>query len=220
MPKVGVVLSGSGVFDGSELHEAVITLLALDRSGAEVICMAPDIDQAHVINHLTGEVAENEKRNVLVESARIARGNIKNIKDVSASDFDALMFPGGFGAAKNLSDFAFKGPDCSVNAEVERIFRETYEAKKPIAAVCIAPALASKVMAKLGKKVKLTIGEDEDTANAINAMGADHIKCPVKETVIDAENKIISSPAYMTGQSISEVAESIENTVKELLKMI
>ncbi len=145
MAKVGVVLSGCGVYDGAEIHEAVITLLALDRAGAEAICMAPDTEQMHVVNHLTGDVAEGQSRNVLVESARIARGNIKNIKDVKAADIDALMFPGGFGAAKNLCDFAVKGADCSVNPEVTRLVKEVMSAKKPLAAVCIAPALISKV---------------------------------------------------------------------------
>ncbi len=130
--KIGVVLSGCGVYDGSEIHEAVITLLAIDRAGAEAVCMAPDIAQMHVVNHLTGEAAAGEKRNVLVESARIARGKIRDIKEVKAADFDALIFPGGFGAAKNLCDFAVKGAACDVNPEVARLVRETLEGKKPL----------------------------------------------------------------------------------------
>ncbi|MCD8490535.1 MAG: isoprenoid biosynthesis glyoxalase ElbB [Geovibrio sp.] len=130
MPKVGVVLSGCGVFDGAEIHEAVLTLYFLQKNGAETICMAPDIEQLHVVDHLRGEVASGEKRNVLTESARIARGNIKNLADVKVSDFDALIFPGGFGAAKNLTDFALKGSDCGINSDVLRIVRETVLAKK------------------------------------------------------------------------------------------
>ncbi|PLX79581.1 MAG: isoprenoid biosynthesis protein ElbB [Desulfuromonas sp.] len=219
MAKVGVVLSGCGVYDGSEIHEAVITLLALDRAGAEAICMAPDADQMHVINHLTGDVAEGESRNILVESARIARGNIKNLKDVSANDFDALIFPGGFGAAKNLCDFAINGPDCSVNPEVARIVKETVTAKKPLAAVCIAPALIAKIVGD-NNSPALTIGTDQGTAEAVQAMGAEHISCPVRETVVDKENKIITSPAYMLAGRISEAADGIEKTVKQLIDMI
>ena len=220
MAKVGVILAGCGVYDGSEIHETVITLLALDRAGAEAVCMAPDIEQMHVINHLTGEVAESEKRNVLVESARIARGNIKNIKDVSVNDFDALILPGGFGAAKNLCNFAVKGPECDVNPEVARLVRDTVNANKPLAAVCIAPAIIARVLGKEKLSHQLTIGNDADTAQAVNVMGATHVDCPVRECIIDRENKLISSPAYMLAGRISEAADGIEATVKELLAMI
>ncbi len=220
MAKVGVVLSGSGVYDGSELHEAVITLLALDRAGAEAVCMAPDTEQMHVVNHLSGEVAPGEKRNVLVESARIARGKIKNLKDVKAADIDALIFPGGFGAAKNLCDFAVKGADCNVHPEVARLVREVVKAKKPLAAVCIAPALISRVLGNEKLAHKLTIGTDQGTAQALGAMGTQHVACPVNEFVVDKENKLISSPAYMLAGRISEAAEGIEKTVKALLEMV
>ncbi len=219
MAKIGVILSGSGVYDGSEIHESVITLLAIDRAGAEAVCMAPDINQMHVINHLTGEVAEGESRNVLVESARIARGNIKNIKDVSIADFDALMLPGGFGAAKNLCDFAVNGPDCHVNPDVAKLVQDTVAASKPLAAICIAPALIAKVLGQ-SKSPALTIGTDEDTAGALQSMGAKHVSCPVREFVVDKENKIITSPAYMLAGNISEAAEGIEKTVKTLIEMI
>lgn len=220
MPKVGVVLSGCGVFDGSEIHEAVITLLALDRAGAEALCMAPDIDQMHVVNHLTGHPAGGETRNVLVESARIARGKIRNIAEVKASEIDALIFPGGFGAAKNLCDFAVKGPACDIHPEVARLVRETFGAKKPLAAVCIAPALLSKVLGDDKLTHKLTIGTDPDTARALEAMGSTHEACPVTEFVVDRENKIVSSPAYMLAGRIGEAAEGIEKTVKALLELI
>ena len=219
MAKVGVILSGCGVYDGSEIHEAVVTLLALDRAGADVVCMAPDVDQLHVVNHLTGEVAEGESRNVLVESARIARGNIVDIKSVTVADYDALILPGGFGAAKNLCDFAVNGPDCSVNPDVARLLKETVKAKKPLGAVCIAPALLAKV---LGPDLapSLTIGTDTGTAEAVQTMGATHIACPVKETVVDREHKIVTSPAYMLAGRISEAADGIEETVRVLLSMI
>ena len=140
MKKIGVVLSGCGVYDGAEIHESVITLLAIDKLGAQALCMAPNKNQMHVVNHLTGSVAEGETRNVLVESARIARGQIRDMKEVTVKDFDALILPGGFGAAKNLCDFAVKGKDCAVDPEVKRLVSETLAAKKPVGAICIAPA--------------------------------------------------------------------------------
>lgn len=220
MAKVGVVLSGCGVYDGSEIHEAVITLLALDRSGAEAICMAPDIEQMHVVNHLKGEPSAGETRNVLVESARIARGNIRDIATVSAADIDALIFPGGFGAAKNLCDFAVKGADCTVNPDVARLIKEIIAAKKPLGAVCIAPAVVARVLGNEDLTHQLTIGSDADTAAAMNSMGATHIDCPCNSFVIDKDNKIVSSPAYMLAGGIAEAAEGIEKTVKALLDMI
>ncbi len=217
--KVGVVLSGCGVFDGSEIHEAVLTLLALDRQGVETVCMAPNVNQMHVVNHLTQE-ATDETRNVLTESARIARGKVKDIKDVTGADMDALMFPGGFGAAKNLCDFATKGVECGVNPEVERLVTEILEAKKPLAAVCISPALVAKVTGKQNMKARLTIGTDEETAKALEGMGAEHVACQVREVSVDKEHKIITGPAYMLGTNISEVADGIENVVKELMTMM
>jgi enhancing lycopene biosynthesis protein 2 len=220
MAKVGVVLSGCGVFDGSEIHEAVITLLAIDRAGAEAICMAPNIEQMHVINHLTGEVAAGEKRNVLVESARIARGKIRDIKDVGVDDFDALIFPGGFGAAKNLCDFAVKGPACDIHPEVARLVRQAVQKKKPLAAVCIAPALLAKVLGEDKLAHRLTIGTDADTAKALEAMGSTHEACPVREFVVDRQNKIVSTPAYMLAGRIGEAADGIEKTVRALLQLL
>jgi len=220
MAKIGVVLSGCGVFDGAEIHEAVLTLYFLQKAGAEVVIMAPDVDQMHVINHLKGEPAEGEVRNVLVESARIARGDIKDIADVKASDFDALAFPGGFGAAKNLTTFAVDGADCAINDDVLRLVKETIDAKKPLAAICIAPVIVAKALAGTGIKSSITIGNDEGAAGAINSLGGNHVDCPVKEFVVDEANKIITTPAYMLGQNIVEVAEGIEKTCDKLLKMI
>jgi len=218
--KIGVILAGCGVYDGSEIHEAVITLLAIDRAGAEAVCVAPDIDQMHVVNHLTGDVAEGETRNVLVESARIARGNIGNLADAKAADLDALILPGGFGAAKNLCDFAVKGPDCDVNPEVARLIREMFAAKKPVAAVCIAPAILSKVLGADNVPHELTIGTDEGTAAALDKMGSTHVQCPTRDFVIDESIKLVSTPAYMSAGSISEAAEGIEKTVNALLGLI
>ncbi len=218
MPKrIAVVLSGCGVYDGTEIHESVITLLALDRHGAEAVICAPDIDQMHVVNHLTGKVEPREKRNVLVESARIARGKIQDVAKVTADQVDGLILPGGFGAAKNLCDFAVKGKDCRVDPGVERLVREVHAAGKPVAAVCIAPALLAKVLG--AESPSLTIGDDAETAAALQAMGARHVVCPVESTTVDREKKLITSPAYMLAGRISEAAEGIEKTVTELLSM-
>lgn len=216
MAKVGVLLSGCGVFDGAEIHEAVLTLLALDRAGAEIVCMAPNVEQAHVINHLTQEVTA-EKRNVLVESARIARGEIKDLKDVQAGDLDALIMPGGFGAAKNLSDFAFKGPQATVHPEVKRLLNDLAAAGKPIGAICIAPATLTKALAD--RKPEVTIGTDAGTASAIEAMGGRHKSCSVDMIHLDAGNKLVSTPAYMLGPGIKDVAQGIEKLVARVVEL-
>lgn len=217
MKKIGVVLSGCGVYDGSEIHEAVLTLLAIDRQGCEAVCMAPAVDFT-VMNHLSSQESA-EKRNVLVESARIARGNIRDIKGVTAADLDAIVFPGGFGAAKNLCDFAVKGAAASVNSEVARLLKEMAVARKPIGAVCIAPAL---IAAVLGREYSptLTIGTDPGTAAEIDKTGAKHQMCSVTEFVVDRKNKLVTSPAYMLATRISEVAEGIEKCVREVVKLI
>ena len=219
MKKVAVVLSGCGVFDGAEIHESVITLLALDRLGAQVEMVAPDIPQMHVVNHLNGEEMA-ESRNVLVESARIARGEIKAIDQVNAEDFDAIIFPGGFGAAKNLCDFAVKGVECEVNPQVEAFISTALNAKKVLGFVCIAPALLAKVAGRIDLHPDLTIGNDDGTARAVEQMGAHHVNCPVKDFVVDETNRIVTTPAYMLGQSISEVADGIEKLVAKVIDLI
>jgi enhancing lycopene biosynthesis protein 2 len=218
--KIGVILSGCGVYDGSEIHEAVITLLAIDRNGAEAVCMAPNIAQMHVVNHLTGDVVAAEARNVLVEAARLARGKIKDLATVTGAELDALILPGGFGAAKNLCDFAVKGADCAVNPEVARIIREMVAAKKPVGAVCIAPAILSKVLGSDQLPHQLTIGTDPGTAAALTGMGSQHVACPAREFVVDQANKIVSTPAYMLAGGIAEAAEGIEKCVKALIGLI
>jgi enhancing lycopene biosynthesis protein 2 len=215
--RIGVILAGCGVYDGSEIHEAVATLLALDRRGAEAICCAPDVAQMHVVNHLTGEVAAGESRNVLVESARIARGKVQNVAKIHAKDLDGLVLPGGFGAAKNLCDFAVKGKDCSVHPEVARLVREVHAAGKPVAAVCIAPALLARVLGT--EKPQLTIGSDAGTAAALEAMGAQHVACPVRDTVVDRTHKLVTTPAYMLAGRISEAADGIDKAIGALLEM-
>lgn len=219
MSKVGIVLSGCGVNDGAEIHESVITMLELDKAGAEMVIMAPNIDQLHVVNHATGEEME-ESRNVLIESARIARGDIKDIATIKGNDVDALIFPGGFGVAKNLCDYAMTGPDCSVNPDVSRLISEVHTAGKPIGVICISPAMMAKVMGEKNENVDLTIGFDEQTGNDINSMGANHVTCPVDEFVVDEEKKVVSTPAYMEAKSIKEAAAGIEKLVSKVLSLI
>ena len=216
--KIGVLLSGCGVMDGAEIHESVLTLLAIDNAGAEAVCMAPNADQLHVINHLTNQPTE-EKRNCLVEAARIARGKIKDIVQVKAADIDALAMPGGFGAAKNLCTWAIDGNNCKVHPEVKRLLSELVAAKKPIAAICISPVLVAKVLEDDMLQPVLTIGNDSETASNLQAMGADHLECSVREFVVDEKNKLVSTPAYMLARSIGEAAVGIEKTIKKLIEM-
>ena len=216
MKQVAVILSGSGVFDGAELHEAVLTLLAIEQEGASYQCFAPDVEQLHVINHLTGEVAEGETRNVLVESARIARGNIKPIAECDVNAFDVLILPGGFGAAKNLCTFAVDGKNCAFNEDVLNVCEAFARAKKPAAYACIAPALAAKVY---GNQTKMTIGNDKDTAEGLNALGACHVDCAVDEVVVDNDAKLVTTPAYRMANSISEAHASISKMVSTVLAM-
>jgi enhancing lycopene biosynthesis protein 2 len=219
MKTIGVVLSGCGVYDGAEIHESVITLLAIDRAGATALCMAPDVDQLHVVNHQTGEVAEGETRNVMVESARIARGPVRDVAGVTPDEFDALILPGGFGAAKNLCTFGVDGPECRMNEDVAALIRGTLEAGKPLGAVCIAPATVAKALEGTDVAPTLTIGTDEATAGGIEALGSRHANCPVTEFVVDEERKIVSTPAYMLAGRISEAAEGIEKLVAKVIEL-
>jgi enhancing lycopene biosynthesis protein 2 len=216
-PRVGVLLAGCGVYDGAEIHEAVLTLLALDRAGAQAVCCAPDTPQLHVINHLTGEVT-GESRNVLVEAARIARGAIVDVATLGAADLDALILPGGFGAAKNLCDFAVKGAACAVHREVARLVREVHARRKPVGAICIAPALIARLLGD--EHPRLTIGNDAGTAAAIESLGATHVPCGTDGIVVDRERRIVTTPAYMLAGWVAETAVGIEKLVGEVLALI
>lgn len=220
MKKVAVILSGCGYLDGAEIHEAVVTMLALDRAGARMIIAAPDIKQMHTIDHLTGNEADNDRRNVLVESARIARGEIIPLKDLKVDDVDGVVFPGGFGAAKNLCTFAVDGPDCKIDDDARRIILDTLKARKPLGVMCIAPALAAKATEDTDYHPLLTIGSDTGTAAALEKMGAKHQECPVNGIVYDEKNNIISTPAYMLGPSIANVADGIEKLVAKLVSLL
>lgn len=211
--KIAVILSGCGVYDGSEIHEATLTLLAIARQGATYQIFAPDIKQAHVINHLTGEEMP-ETRNVLVEAARIARGEIANLKTYQADQFDALVFPGGFGAAKNLSTFAFEGANCTVNTDVENAVKQTVQAGKPIGALCISPV----VITKLLKDVEVTIGSEEGVANAIIAMGGNHKNTTHGEVVFDQKYKVFTTPCYMLDATIDQIADGADHIIQAILE--
>ena len=210
-----VVLAGCGVFDGAEIHEATMTLLAIKKQGADYDIFAPNILQHHVINHITGEEMK-EERNVLIESARIARGKITDLKDFKAENFDALIFPGGFGAAKNLSTFAFKGADSVVNADVEDVIKKMFELNKPIGALCIAPAVLAKVLGN----IKVTIGQDAATVEQIEKVGAKHISTNHGEVVIDEKNKVFTTPCYMLDADIIQIEEGAKNVVEAMLRFM
>jgi len=215
--KVAVLLSGCGYLDGAEIRESVLTLLALDEQEAEVEIFAPDQTQHHTINHHNGN-EENGPRNILAEAGRIARGKVSPLKDASAADFDALIIPGGFGVAKNLCDFAFKGSEAKALADVKNLIESFYDLKKPIGAICIAPALVALCLGE--KKVSLTIGNDKETALEIEKTGAKHLECPVNEARVDESNKIVSTPAYMFDDApLAEINKGIKDCVSKTLSL-
>lgn len=215
MKRFAVILAGCGAFDGAEIHEAVLTLLAIDKLGASSQCFAPDIRQAHVINHLKGKESP-ETRNVLEESARIARGNIKPLSEYTPGSFDGLIIPGGFGAAKNLCDWAFRGDDCTVNQDVEKAILSTFKANKPIGAMCIAPV----ILAKLFKGSNLTTGQDPASGSFIKKMGNTYTHTTHGEVVIDREKRLFTTPCYMLDARIGEIAAGTENIVREMLEVM
>jgi enhancing lycopene biosynthesis protein 2 len=215
MKKIAVVLSGCGVYDGAEIHEAVLTMFAIASNGAAYVVFAPDIDQHHVVNHLTGTEMD-ESRNVLIESARIARGKIKALSEFSGKDFDAIIFPGGFGAAKNLSTFAFDGSNCQVNSDVEAAIKEMIALGKPVGALCIAPVLLARILGD----VELTIGDDAGTIQAIEEMGATHKATTHGEVVVDQQHKIVTTPCYMLDATITQIEVGARNVVKAILEMV
>ncbi|KTF14049.1 isoprenoid biosynthesis glyoxalase ElbB [Pseudoalteromonas sp. H105] len=215
MKKIAVILAGCGVYDGAEINEAVLTLLHIAKAGASYQCFAPDIEQMHTINHLSGEPM-SQNRNVLVEAARIARGDIKPLTDLDATHFDALILPGGFGAAKNLSDFAVKGTQAQLQPDIKTACQQFATMAKPAGYMCIAPAMIPLIY---NAGAKVTIGDDPETASAINMLGAEHVNCAVDDIVIDEQHKLVSTPAYMLAESILEADAGIEKLVKAIIKM-
>ena len=215
--RVGLLLSGCGAFDGSDIHETVLTLLALDRHGAQIVCAAPDMPQLHVVNHLSAEQM-NDTRNVLIESARIAQGRVIDLKDLNVGRIDALILPGGFGAVENLSDFAVKGPQAGVQAEVLRVLQQMLETGKPIGAIGIAPVTLVRALA--GHCPEVTIGANAETAAAIETMGGRHALCQAGQIHVDRRLKIVTTPSYMAASRIKDVADGIERLVSEVLSLV
>lgn len=213
--KVAIILSGCGVYDGSEINEVVLTILSLELRNVSYQCFAPDIEQYHVIDHLKGRDI-SECRNVLTESARIVRGNIRNLKECNPDEFDAVIIPGGFGVAKNLSDFAFKGANLEINAGLLSTLKDFKDKSKPAGYMCIAPVLLPSVY---GSGVILTIGNDADTISLVHEMGGVHKTANVDEVVIDQTCKVVSTPAYMLAQSVSEAYAGIDKLVEEVIKL-
>lgn len=220
MPTVAVVLAGCGKADGSEIHEAVSCLIHLSRHGAEYRCFAPDKPQADVVNHATGTPAQ-ETRNVMVEAARISRGEISPLSKLDPSRFDAVVFPGGFGAAKNLCTFAKDGPNCAVDADVERVVRGFRAQKKAIGMCCIAPVIAAKVLGKGagGGGCQVTIGSDAGTAGAVAAMGSTNVAKGATEAVVDEANRLATTPAYMCDASVHEVFTGIGKMIDAVVQL-
>lgn len=224
--KIGVLLSGNGVYDGSEIHEAVLTLLAIDEAGAEWVCLAPNYNQHHVINHTTGEEME-ETRNILVEAARIARGNIKDIEGFDINEIDGLVMPGGFGAAKNFSKWAFEGAEGEINPSIKNFLLQFIEAKKPIASLCVSPVVMAKALEGSGITPKLTLGTDADPSpydivsshKGIAALGAQTETKSIDEILVDEENKIITAPCYMMEASVKQIRQNVKMAVDKLIDM-
>ena len=212
MKKFAVILAGSGVFDGAEIHEAVMTLYSIAKNDASYSIFAPNMLQHHVVNHITGKEMP-EQRNVLIESARIARGKIQPLAELDVRNFDAIIFPGGFGVAKNLCNFAFKGADCDVNPEVKKVIKEAVSLRKAIGALCISPVLLAAVLGD----VEITIGNDDSSAQSLIKMGAKHIVTSHGDVVIDEKHKLFSTPCYMLDATIVQIAEGADNIVKAML---
>jgi len=218
MKRVGVILSGCGVFDGSEIHEAVLTLYFLDRAHAQVHCYAPDKPQRDVVDHKTQQ-AQQEERNVLTEAARIARGAIAPLSEIDLAGLDAIIFPGGFGAAKNLCSFAVDGPSCDVDPDVLATIRSAVDMGKTVGAICIAPVVVAKALEETSHRATLTIGTDEGTKSALTSMNANPVDASAGEIAVDETNRIVTTPAYMLAQSVSEAAAGIEKLVEKVLEM-
>ena len=225
--KIGVLLSGNGVYDGSEIQEAVFTLLAIDEIGAQALCFAPNKNQHHVVNHITGAEMD-EDRNVLVEAARIARGDIRDIKDVNVNDYEALVIPGGFGAAKNLTSWAFQGPDSIIDEEVRRIILNTVKIGKPIVALCMGPTVIAKALENSNISTEMTVGTTAEPSpydigeisEGMQKLGVNSQMKSIREIAVDEQHKIITAPCYMMEASVSEIRNNIKNAVDKMVELI
>lgn len=219
MKKICVILSGCGVFDGTEIQEAVLTLLYLDRAGVEVSCYAPDIFQQDVVDHITMEAVAEERRNVLVESARIVRGQVKSLLDLNIDDFDALVMPGGVGTEKNLCAPTDDGAGRAIDPEVARVIREAHASGKVIGAMCNTPLLVAQALRDTDSNPTLTVGTDEQVIAALAAFNAQPLQAEANEVVVDQKNRIVSTPAFMLAEDISQLSYGIKKLVTEVLEM-
>ena len=220
MLKVGLMLSGCGVQDGSEISEAVLTMLALEKAGVEIVAMAPDVEQAYVVNHYSGLEMRESARSVLTESARITRGKIVSIQTVGAHGLDALILVGGFGAVKNLCTYATDLTGATVNPDVARLIQEMHGLGKPIGSMCIASMVVA--LALTGQKrstLTLTIGDDETAARNLGILGVTHLVTAVNEVCIDSANQVVSTPAFMLAQGPMEAESGISRLVEEVVGM-
>lgn len=225
--KIGVLLHGSGVYDGTEIQEAVLSLLAIRELGHEYICLAPDIQQHHVINHTNGEEM-SERRNVLVESARIARGEIEALTLSHVDKIDALVLPGGFGTAKNFTKWAFSGPDGEIDPLVRDFLRSVIKQAKPIAALCMSPTTVAKALQDTGVKSTLSVGSNEAASpydidaisGGMEVAGARVEMKTVEEVSVDVENKIVCAPCYMMEADILQIRSNIYQAVKKMIDLI
>lgn len=215
MKKFAVILCGCGTLDGSEIHESVMTLLAIDRNNCEYSIFAPDDNQYHVMNHITHQPMA-EHRNMLVEAARIARGQIRPISECRVDDFDALVFPGGNGSAKNLFTYALEGPNCSVREDVTQLVRTFHAQGKPIGALCIAPVMLSRILGD----ITITIGNDEETISNVEKFGSQHINTQQGGVIADKQNMVFTTPCYMLPARISDIADCAENLIESILENI
>ena len=214
--KIGVILSGCGVYDGSEIHESVLTLLAIEQHGGEAVIIAPDINQAKVVDHHTGALQPGS-RSILSEAARIARGPVLPIDRVKAQDLDGLIIPGGFGSVLNLCDFAGKGATCSADAATAKLIRDIHALRRPIGGLCISPALLARVLGEHG--IRITIGDDPGTAAALEAMGAHHENAAADAIVVDERHQIVSCPAYMKAKNLIELWSGVNKLVGKVLEL-
>ncbi|MCM2972297.1 MULTISPECIES: isoprenoid biosynthesis glyoxalase ElbB [Larsenimonas] len=214
---VAVVLAGCGYLDGSEIYETTLTLLRLDQLKIPFTCFAPDIEQHDVIDHRTEQAMQGETRNVLTESARLARGNIEALDALDPEQFDAIIVPGGFGAAKNLCDFAISGDSITVLPELVEKVRPFFEAKKPIGLMCIAPVMVPKM---LSGSVPVTIGDDASIAGAISSMGGLHRSCSVDNIVVDHEHRVVTTPAYLLAENLDEASKGIFKLVDKVAELM
>lgn len=225
--KIGVLLSGCGVYDGVEIQEAVLTLLAIEEVGAEAICISVDENQHHVVNHITGDEMK-ESRNMLVEAARISRGSIHEITTISPADIDALVIPGGFGSAKNFTNWAFSGPEGTINPKVKLLIVNMVNVGKPILALCVSPIVVAKALENSSIHAAMTIGSDKEKSpydikafsKGMEAIGAHSEMKSIQEIQIDRENKIITAPCYMLEASILEVRNNIKKGIEALIPMM